>query len=170
MERLGDSHTPKAVCPPYCLNTLSSIRPPYLKQWGEQPLSAFIAWLMTIIMMHICMSWVCSEWLQWCKPQQLIPHWWIWHPAWHLEAGSIYQEQTTMWKVQLWKRNLPAEDPWHNWHMPEEASGTKVAAVTQWGGQQHLLCQSASAVMAEPHQANPVSLVVTSRWGLWEQS
>ena len=35
------------------------------------------------------------------------------------------------------------EDPWHNWHKPEEASEMEVAAVAQWQGQQHeYLCVS----------------------------
>ena len=46
------------------------------------------------------------------------------------------------------------EDPWHSWYMPEKASGTEVAAATQWQGQQHLLCLSGSAVAAEMHLAD----------------
>ena len=49
--------------------------------------------------------------------------------------------------------------------MPEEASGTgtEVAAVAQWWGQQYLLCPSASVVLAEPHHADLMSLVASSR-------
>ena len=43
--------------------------------------------------------------------------------------------------------------------MPEEASGTEAAAVAQYQGQQHLWCPSASAVVAEPHHADIMSLV-----------
>ena len=50
------------------------------------------------------------------------------------------------------------EDPWHNWHKPEEAPGTEVAAAVCWQGYQHLLCPSAS-VVAELHHADLMSLV-----------
>ena len=61
---------------------------------------------------------------------------------------------------------LPVEDPWHNWHRPEKASGTDVAAVAQWQGQQHLLFPSVPLVMAETHHADLMLLVAPSRWGL----
>ena len=83
---------------------------------------------MTIARLHICLSWVSSKGLQSCKPQWLSPHRWIWHPAWHLKAESIHwnrhqtYKNTKWWEAQLWKRNWPVEDPWHNWHKPEEAS------------------------------------------------
>ena len=46
------------------------------------------------------------------------------------------------------------EDPWPNWHKPEEASETEFAAVAQWQGQQHLQCALVSVVVAELHHAD----------------
>ena len=60
------------------------------------------------------------------------------------------------------------DDPWHNWHRPEEASGTEVvAAVAQGQGQQHLLCPLVSVVAEESHHANLMLLITPSRWGPW---
>ena len=61
----------------------------------------------------------------------------------------------------------PMEEPWQNWHMPEEASGTEVVAAAQLQGQQHLLCPLPSVVVAETHQADLMLLVALSRWGSW---
>ena len=51
------------------------------------------------------------------------------------------------------------EDPWHNWYMPEEASGTEAFSMAQWSDQQHPLCPMASVVVAEPYPAEPKLLV-----------
>ena len=59
------------------------------------------------------------------------------------------------------------EDPWYNWHKPEEASGVEVAAVAPWQGQQHLQSALVSVVVAEPHHADLMLLEAPSRWGLW---
>ena len=56
--------------------------------------------------------------------------------------SSPYSKQ---WREQphgtflVWKRNLPAQDPCHTWHMPGKASGTEVAAVAQWWSHSHIL-------------------------------
>ena len=60
------------------------------------------------------------------------------------------------------KEELSVEGPWHNWQMPEEASGTEVATVAQWQGQEHPLCPLALAVVTEPHHADSLSLVAPS--------
>ena len=53
------------------------------------------------------------------------------------------------------KRNLPVENPRHNWHRPEEALKMEVAAVAWRQGQEHLQSISVSGVAAEPHHADP---------------
>ena len=63
------------------------------------------------------------------------------------------------------KRNLPVEDPWHNWHKPGEASETEVAAVAEWQVQQHLQSALVSVVVAEPHHADLTLMEAPSRRG-----
>ena len=81
-------------------------------------------------------------------------------------ATNIYKLTGGMFNSE--KETLSVEDPWYNWHMPEDASGTMCATSAQWQGQQ-LLCPLASAVVAVPHHADPVSLVAPSKWGQWQQ-
>ena len=51
--------------------------------------------------------------------------------------------------------------------MPEKASGTDVAAVTQLQGQQYpLLCPSGSVVVTELHHADLKLLLAPQRWEL----
>ena len=86
---------------------------------------------MTIIWMHIFLTWVCPEGLQCCKPQWLSP------PLVKITSSIAPKsrkhppEQTPTYisKLvggQLWKRNFPVEDPWHNWHMPQEHLGLRM--------------------------------------------
>ena len=81
---------PKAVCPPIFLewlgnSWLSGISlPPTQSNRGSSHSGPSWCGPMTITRMHICLPWVWSEGLQYCKPQWLSPHRWIWHAAWHL--------------------------------------------------------------------------------------
>ena len=119
------------------LNSQSYMHPPYSwNDWGNSWMSSrsfpltqssrgsshsVHKWCgpMTITRLHIWLQWVSFKGLQWCKPQWLNPHWWIWHSAWHLKAESIHQNKhqtyknTKWWEAQLWKRNLSVEDPWN---------------------------------------------------------
>ena len=47
------------------------------------------------------------------------------------------------------------ENPWHNWHMPEEAWKMGADAVAQRQGQEHLQNLLVSEVVAELHPADP---------------
>ena len=76
-------------------------------------------------------------------------------------------KNTKWWEAQLWKRNLPAEYPWHKWYNPEEASEMEIAAVAQWQGQQHLQSALVSVVVAEPQHADMMSLEAPSKRGPW---
>ena len=110
--------------------------------------------------------------LQWCRPQWFSPHWWIWQPAWYLKEENIHQNRHQKYKENGGRLNSCRETylqktPWHNWHGPEEASGTEVAAVAQWWGQQCLLGPSVSAVVVEWLHAEAMLLVAPSRWGPW---
>ena len=55
---------------------------------------------MTITRWHICLPWVNSKGLQWCKPQWLSPQGWIWHPAWHLKVESRHQNRHQTYNIQ----------------------------------------------------------------------
>ena len=59
------------------------------------------------------------------------------------------------------------ENPWHNWHMPEEASEMEVIAVAQWQGEQHLQNTLVSVVVTESHHADLMLLEAPSRRGPW---
>ena len=58
------------------------------------------------------------------------------------------------------------EDPWHNWHNPEETSEMEDAAA-QWQGQQHLQSALVSVFRAKPHQTDLMLLEAPSRMGPW---
>ena len=55
---------------------------------------------MTITRLHMCLTEVNSKRLQWCKPQWLSPHGWIWHPAWHLKVESRHQNSHKTYNIQ----------------------------------------------------------------------
>ena len=49
------------------------------------------------------------------------------------------------------------ENPWHNWHKPEEALKMEVAAIAQRQGQRHLQDTSVSTMVVEPHHSPDVA-------------
>ena len=50
---------------------------------------------------------------------------------------NIYQHNDISMSLNLERELSPEGDTWHNWHKPEKASGTEVAAAAWWQGQQH---------------------------------
>ena len=55
------------------------------------------------------------------------------------------------------------EDPWPNWHKPEEALETEVATTAQRKGQQYIKSPSVSVVVAEPFHADLMLLEVPQK-------
>ena len=67
------------------------------------------------------------------------------------------------------KEKSPKKDPWHNWHIPEKASGTELVTLAQrtcyFGtDQQYLLLFPSESVVAEPHQGKSKLMLVPWRW------
>ena len=56
--------------------------------------------LMTITRLHICLPWVNSREMQWCKAQWLSPYRWLWYPAWHLKVESSHQNRHQTYNIQ----------------------------------------------------------------------
>ena len=103
-----------------------------LFKWHGRSYQSVHSWhrLKTSTRRYILLPWVYSKGLWWCKPHWLSFHWWTLQPYCSLKGNAMADTniQKTVADSNKKNENSPQEDLWHNWHNPEKALGTEVAA------------------------------------------